>query len=255
MATEPAVLVTRPEGQAGPLCEALTSAGFLPWHQPLLELHALPALAGAERQKVLDLDLYQHVIFISANAVRFGMGLIEDYWPQLPVSVSWYAIGGSTAKLLEDRGLDPITPGRDMSSEGLLAVQSLAQVSGERVLIIKGQGGRDTLRKRLSARGARVDELACYRRSCPQLSAGEMGQILAGRQIQAILLSSGEGLENLLALLSGEETTKFRDIGLVVPSLRVEKMAREAGFTQVFTAANASDEEMLAALQQWRCGE
>ena len=255
MATEPAVLVTRPKGQAGPLCESLARVGFQPWHQPLLELRPLSGLAGAERQKILDLDLYQHVIFISANAVRFGMGLIEDYWPQLPAGLNWYAIGGSTARLLADRGLEPITPGREMSSEGLLAVPSLAAVGGERVLIIKGQGGRDTLRKQLSMRGARVDELACYRRSCPQLPPGEMGEILAGRQIKAILLSSGEGLDNLLALLSGEETTKFKDIVLVVPSLRVEKMAREAGFMQVFTAANASDEEMLAALQQWRCGE
>jgi uroporphyrinogen-III synthase len=70
-----------------------------------------------------------------------------------------------------------------------------------------------------------------------------------------ILISSGEGLHNLLALLSTEETTKFKDTGLAVPSLRVEKMAREAGFSQVFRTANASDEAVLEFLQQWPSGD
>ena len=66
-----------------------------------------------------------------------------------------------------------------------------------------------------------------------------------------ILVSSGEGLANLLTLLSAEETTKFRDMRLVVPSERVEELARRAGFSRVATAASAADEAMLTALDQW----
>lgn len=255
MATNAPVLVTRPAGQADSLVGRIEEAGFTPHLQPLLELAALPELPGAERQKVLDLDLYQHVIFISANAVRFGMACIDEYWPQLPVGIQWYAIGASTAALLAQRGLHPVTPPRQMSSEGLLAVSELAEVQGERVLIVKGEGGRETLRRELTARGARVDELACYRRSCPVLETGALARSLADIQPEVILISSGEGLQNLLALLSGEETTKFMGIGLIVPSTRVAEMARQAGFKQVATADNASDDAMLAALEQWRSGE
>ena len=46
-----------------------------------------------------------------------------------------------------------------------------------------------------------------------------------------------------------------RDIGLVVPSPRVAKLAQQAGFNDVVTAANASDAAMLQALQQWRAGD
>lgn len=255
MATRASVLVTRPAGQAGPLCTALRELGFVVHHQPLLELEPLAELAPQARQHLLDLDLYTHVIFISANAVRFGLARIDDYWPQLPAGINWYAIGGSTASLLAKRGLRAITPGAEMSSEGLLAVPELAQVEGERVLIVKGEGGRETLREALAARGARVDELACYRRRRPALAPGRLAANLEDWGIQLILISSGEGLLNLLALLSEEESTKFKNIGLVVPSLRVEKMAREAGFTQVLRAVNASDEAVLEHLQHWRSGD
>lgn len=252
MATDPAVLVTRPAGQGQALCEALVEAGFRPLHQPLLELTALSELPAVSRQRLLDLDLYQHIIFISANAVRFGLACIDDFWPQLPSGLNWYAIGASTAALLAERGLSPLSPaGAAMTSEGLLALPQLQAVNGQRVLIVKGEGGRDTLRQALSQRGAQVEELACYRRSCPPMAAGEMGQKIAAAGVEVILLSSGEGLGNLLALLSEKETTKFRDMCLVVPSERVARLAQEAGFSQVVTAANASDEAMLRALQKF----
>ncbi len=161
------MLVTRPAGQARGLCESLEEMGFGVHHQPLLVLEPLESLSADGRQHLLDLDLYRHIIFISANAVRYGMERIDDYWPQLPVGINWYAVGSSTAALLAERGLDPVTPGEDMSSEGLLALPGLAEVACERVLIVKGEGGRQALRQALVERGARVDERACYRRVCP----------------------------------------------------------------------------------------
>lgn len=255
MGAEPAVLVTRPAGQQEPLLRALREEGFDAHHQPLMELQPLESLPAHSRQAVQDLDCYQHIIFISANAVRFGMECIDDYWPQLPVGLSWYAVGASTASLLAERGLEPLSPGTDMSSEGLLALPALQSVDGDRVLIVKGVGGRDTLRAVLSERGAQVDELACYSRRCPRLPPGELAQRLAQWGIGVIALSSGEGLSNLLTLLSDEESTKFSDIVLIVPSARVAQLARDAGFDRLVVAANASDEAMLAALLWWRSGE
>jgi uroporphyrinogen-III synthase len=249
------VLVTRPAGQAQGLCAMLEAAGYRTYHQPLLELQALPELPAPQRQWVLELDRYQHIVFISGNAVHFGMACIEDYWPQLPVGLTWYAIGESTAAQLASRGVAAVTPGAAMTSEGLLAVEQLQSVTGQRILIVKGEGGRATLREELTRRGARVEELACYRRCAPDLAPGELAARLGGWHIEVALISSGEGLSNLLALLSVPETTKFKDISLIVPSQRVAAMAHEAGFEQVATAANASDGAMLRALQEWKPGE
>ena len=251
MAAE-AVLVTRPEGQAGPLCSALEASGFRACHLPLLQLEGLPELPPGERGKVLALDEYQHVIVVSGNAARYGLEQIDEVWPQLPLGPSWYAVGEATARALAARGIRALTPGTDMTSEGLLALPQLQAVSGQRVLIIKGEGGRGAMREQLGRRGARVDELACYRRSCPRYALGEVAAKLSQWQIQVVLISSGEGLANMLALLSPAETSKFIGITLLVPSQRIAGLARQAGFRRVVTAENASDDAMLRALGAWQ---
>lgn len=246
------VLVTRPAGQADELCAAIAAAGFNVQNLPMLRVLPLTELAPAQRQQLLDLDQYQHIVFISGNAVRHGMAWIESCWPQLPVGLDWYAVGERTARLLLPFGVDAQTPGADMSSEGLLALSSLQQLSGQRVLIVKGEGGRQALARELGGRGARVDELACYRRAEPELAPGELALKLSQWGIDLILISSGEGLGNMLALLSPAETTKFSCITLLVPSRRVADMASTAGFEQVVTAENASDSAMLRALAAWQ---
>ena len=246
------VLVTRPSGQARGLCEALQRAGHVAFHCPMLELEPLEELPAEARQRILDLDLYGQVIFISGNAVRFGMELIADYWPQLPVGITWYAVGHSTARLLADYGLNPETPRTEMSSEGLLALPGLQAVAGQRLLIVKGEGGRETLATALRQRGAAVDTLSCYRRRRPDLQPGELARRLVDCDIDTILISSGEGLSNLLALLSPEETSKFTTVTLLVPSERVARMAGEAGFSRVVTAENASDSALIRALEEWQ---
>jgi uroporphyrinogen-III synthase len=247
------VLVTRPAGEAADtLCSALRASGFEAYSQPLMELQGLRQLSAAHRQMLLDLDRYEHVIFISGNAVEFGMAMMEDFWPQLPEGLHWYAVGDATAAKLERFGIATITPGSDMSSEGLLALPTLRAVRGQRVLIVKGEGGRDALRQSLTERGAKVDELACYRRSLPALPAGGLAAKISNFAIDVILFSSGEGLANFLLLLSPAETSKLKSIGVIVPSARVAQMAREAGFDHIVTADNASDVAMLHALQQWR---
>lgn len=249
--TPRAVLVTRPAGEAADdLCAKLRATGYAVVHQPLLELHALPELPPGQRRCVLELDQYRHVIFISANAVRFAMTHLQGYWPQWPVGINWYAIGSATAALLATFDIQAITPGSAMTSEGLLAVPQLAAVSGERVLIVKGEGGRDALALELANRGARVDTLACYRRDRPPVSREDFVDTVERAGVGTILVTSGEGLGFLVELLRPAETSKLGDLTIIVPSARVAEQAREAGFTRVATAENASDAAMLRALDQ-----
>lgn len=254
MASRGSVLVTRPAGQAGALRDALTRLGFQVFHQPLLEVCPLPALTPADRQYVLHLDQFQHVIFISGNAVQFGMEEIEALWPQPPVGLNWYAIGSSTANQLGEHGIVAHTPGSRMTSEGLLSLPTLQNVSGEKVLIVKGEGGRETLRAALEARGALVNELRCYRRVCPSLASGELARCLEQWQIELIQIGSGESLTNMLSLLSPGESTKLRDIALLLPSERVAREAEAMGFTNLVVAENAADAAVIEAVDHWRPG-
>lgn len=257
MASKPGVLVTRPAGQGETLCARLREQGWRAAQLPLLALEPLRPLPASQRQLVLDLDLYQHVIFVSANAVRFGMEVIEDYWPQLPTGLHWYAVGQSTARALARWGVEARTPGRQMTSEGLLKLPGLLSPRGERVLLIKGEGGRGTLAEVLGGRGARVDALRCYRRGPSGVSAEALLSTLETESVEVILISSGEGLSHMLALPGVPENTKLREMTLVLPSGRVAEQAARAGFQQRVVAENASDEAMLQALAHWytTCGD
>jgi uroporphyrinogen-III synthase len=245
---EPAVLVTRPEGQAGGLSEALAAQGYRALHHPMLEIHPLDQPDARQRQLLGELAEFQHIIFVSGNAVRLGMAWIEDRWPQLPVTPRWYAVGGSSAAELAGHGLQVDHPEHDMSSDGLLALPALQDPRGERVLIVKGVGGRDRLRVELERRGARVEELEVYERRCPRMAAGALAASLREHGCKAIFLSSGEGLNNMVSLLGERELDAVRDITLVAPGRRVADMARAVGFSDVVEAANASDAAMVAAL-------
>ena len=241
------VLVTRPAGQQGALVEALESAGFSTHHAPLIEVCPFDEPDAQQRSVLLGLCDFQHVIFVSRNAIRHGMNWIDDHWPQHPVGIHWYTVGDSSARLLSDYGLQALTPDSEMSSEGLLRLPSLDQVDDQRVLIIKGEGGRTLLRDTLESRGARVEELAVYRRTVPSYAPGELVERLLGCGCELVLLSSGEGLHNMVSLLDDAALEKAHQLTLVVPGERVAEQARELGFDRVAVAANATDEAMVAA--------
>ena len=64
-----------------------------------------------------------------------------------------------------------IAPAQGMNTEALLKLPELHQIDGQRFLILRGVGGRETLATQLRARGAHVDYAECYRRVEPILDA------------------------------------------------------------------------------------
>jgi len=250
MGNRGAVLVTRPSGQSAALCDAVRAKGLMAFSLPLLELQGLPEMPPEALSHLNQLDTYQHLIFISGNAVRFGMEKIRARWSVMPSSIQVYAMGSGSKAALSTYGVTATTASPAMTTESLLSLGSLQAVRRQKVLIVKGVGGRRTLREELSKRGAKVDDLVCYRRLCPQVAAGDIAKKLSSWQIGLILISSGEGLCNLLTLLSPAETTNVCSIALVVPSRRIARMAEEAGFTTVYTAKNASNKAMLEAVER-----
>jgi uroporphyrinogen-III synthase len=230
------------------LAAAINAAGGVATPMPLLAIEPLPALAAADKQKVLDLDLYQHVLFVSTNAVQCGHHWIDQFWPQLPTGIAWHAIGRATAEAMTDSDI-PVTSAGElaMNSEELLAGPALQQVAGQRVLIVRAVGGREHLASSLRERGAQVDYLPCYQRQLPTYAAGTLATTLSGEQIDAVCLNSGETLMHYLTLLA-EQREHFQRLPVVVPSERVQALAQAEGLQRVVLANNAGNEATLNAL-------
>ncbi len=261
------ILVTRPAGQAGPLMAAIRAEGGQAFHYPVLTITELdPATDGQRRQQckqlILDLDQFQHIIFISANAVAFGMAWIHQYWPQLPIGIHWYGIGRKTSQQLANHGVEVATLVDDgpattelksnaMNSEALLQHPLLQALSGQKVLIMRGVGGREFLSEQLSARGAAVSYAECYRRACVERPEAELRELLTEHDIDISCVNSAESLSNLLTLAGDRGLADLQSRVLLVPGERVATIARETGFQQLQVADNASDSAMLAALLDW----
>lgn len=251
------VLVTRPDHQSDQLKQQLRAQGAEPVPFPLLRIEPISE-TDAEyhplKQKVLDLDLFQHVIFISPNAVRFGYDWIDQYWPQLPLGIQWLAIGKQSADLLSNYGIDAYHSPLGYDSEALLQSPALQTVSGDKVLIMRGQGGREKLADELRARGAEVSYAELYRRECPDYDIQETTDALFSQPLDAILISSGQGLENLLNIVTSHADKFSIDslikCHLVVPSMRIKQQAEQAGFMRVTTAAGPDNQSMINALMQ-----
>lgn len=223
----------------------LRQAGAEPVICPLLEIvEHDPDASARNRDKAMGLDLYDHVIFVSRNAVRFGMRAIDRYWPQLPLNLAIYAVGHATADELCNWGVQPVVPDIQ-ASEGLLALPALDAVAGQRILIVRGVGGRATLGETLATRGALVDYLEVYERR--QISPDEAVRDSIRLLDDTIVLAySGETLAAFDAMLGDGPAVRARFV-LVVPSKRIEAIASAAGFDSVVVAKSAEDAAMLEA--------
>lgn len=242
------ILVTRPLGQEVDLKEQLIAQGYDVVHQPLLKIEPEPEMSVSQRQVLQALDTFSHVIFVSANAVRVGCDWIESYWPQYPVGLHWYGPGSTSAALLQQRGLSPLWPRQQYDSEGLLALPSLQAISGDKVLLVKGAGGRTLLRETCIERGAKVTELVCYKRTLVNASSANLRCMLD--QVDAVALSSGSACEQFGRVLENADCRCARALPLVVPGENAAQRAKQAGFSTIFTAASAVDSDVVAAINK-----
>ena len=213
------VLVTRPRAQAGKLIAAIEAAGGEAIGFPVLEIAARhPELVEADANRLERPDI---AIFVSANAVRYGLPFAGD--------AAICAIGPATAAAIEESGLDvSIRPEDGFDSEHLLAEPALQDVSGQTVRIIRGADGRELLADSLRERGANVEYLSVYERQIPRYSESELQELanrwLAG-DIDYVTVMSVASLENLLQLLPAACLERLVTSVLVTPAARVLKEA------------------------------
>lgn len=241
------VLNTRPVGRSHPLDQALTAAGALISSLPLLE--TIPSdMSPADRRKLMDLDRYRAVFVVSPTAAELGLDALQEYWPQWPVGQAWIAVGHATARVLERSGLAPWVPALE-TSEGVTTLPPLAALqAGDRVLVLRGEGGRNLVRDWLQSRAVLVDYLDLYQRRLPEEAAGQWSRIVAVGEPDVVVLTSGESLRHWLAV-AGESA---RRIPALLISDRLADQARTAGILTILTAAGTQPGQILLTLQAWR---
>src|SRR5450759_1809239 len=252
------IVVTRPRDQAVQLARRIEQAGGIPLLFPLLDITAVQDTKTLHEQ-IARLGQFNLAIFISPNAVHYGIAAIRaagaslsadgttSHSTRLPNNASQVAgyspspasgrgelkiatVGQGSAKALRELGIaNVIAPTENFDSEGLLGLAELQNVAGWRVMIFRGDGGRELLGDTLKARGATVEYATCYQRSKPQQDAGALLSAVP----DAITVTSSEALGYLWQMLDSKSQQVIRDLPLFVPHARIAGLAREQGLSLI----------------------
>ena len=246
------LLLTRHAEDCAALAQTLAAQGVASHCMPLLAIEAL-AETAEQRSTFAELQRYCAVIVVSKPAARIGLQLLARYATPTP-DLPWFSVGAATAAVLAEQGLRVHFPDSGDDSEALLALpalhQALAAASAPRVLILRGEGGREFLAERLRGQGVAVDYLPLYRRALPQYAPGELGRCVRAERLNGLVVSSGQGFEHLLRL-AGDDWPALARLPLFVPSPRVAEQARAAGAQIVVDCRGASAAALQAALEQF----
>jgi uroporphyrinogen-III synthase len=243
------VVVTRPAGQAAHFATALTEAGAIPVLFPVLEISDIedpsPLLDAAIR-----LDSFDLAVFVSPNAIQKALAVIlaRRGWP---AGLRVATIGKSSERELARHGIvDVISPPLRFDSEALLELPELMDMAGKRVIIFRGDGGREVLGDTLQARGASIEYLSCYRRGRPRLDPSPLLKLWEQGRLDAVTLTSSEGLRNFFDMVGRLGQAWLRKTPAFVPHVRIAEQAQALGLAQVIPTG-PGDEGLMIGLVQY----
>jgi len=252
------VVITRPRAQAEGLAQAVAALGRTPVLLPLLDIAPL-ADPSALQAALAGLDSFALVAFVSPNAIDAALAHLPERLAAWPRQVALAVLGEGSRAALARHGLTeanativgPQDPIRS-DSENLLASLDLAALRGKRVLIVRGESGRELMAEGFRAAGAEVSVVPAYRRSVPRLTP-ELAATLRGLLLEPNdwLLTSSEALRGLFDLLRQADRSlvaKMQQQHVIVPHARIAETAKALGLAHV-TLTGSGDERLLAALQ------
>jgi len=250
------VIVTRPAAQASEWVIALQAQGIDAVALPLIGIEPA-ADAAALRAAWGALAGYRLVIFVSPNAA-------QQFFAQRPAGLAWPAAthaaspGPGTTRALCALGAPAaqiIAPNADAAqfdSESLWHELQRHDWRGADVLLVRGDGGRETLADLLTRHGARITTLAAYRRAAPHLDAAQQALLntaLAEPERHLWFFSSSEAIEHLGGLVAAG--TGWERANALATHPRIAATARDLGVARVIEARPALA-DVIACIQSIR---
>ncbi|NVJ50932.1 MAG: uroporphyrinogen-III synthase [Gammaproteobacteria bacterium] len=226
----PALVITRAANHSPSLADQMIAQGWQALTIPLVDAHATnsPLPAGP-----FDLCLA-----ISPNAIKFAVANQSDALRTLQ-SLPLVAVGNTTAQHARAAGWQQTASPTNASSEALLELSLLQQVTDKRILLLCGRGGRQLIETTLQARGATVTRWEVYQRQPVILTGAQREQIEQLSSPKWVLVSSVSALSALKELKS---------MPLIVTSQRISDQANAQGFTVDWQLGVVEDEKIVNEL-------
>ena len=193
-----ALLSTRPYEKNIVLLKELEKTNILLLNHPLTEIKPLNNYDKFD-SIICNLKKYQHIIFISSNAVKFFVERYKNLSIELPDKIIFSSIGLTTKKNLESHFKTNVHCPEDIyDSEHLIKKKIFDDIKNKKVLIIRGIGGRETLKNALKEKGAEVEYGECYIRNYLIIQQENIIQEIKNFNSIFILISSYESAKQFI---------------------------------------------------------
>jgi uroporphyrinogen-III synthase len=204
---------------------------------PLTEIHPLNNYQIFDGV-IKNIKTYQHIIFISTNAVHFFLERVKKLSLQIPKNLIFSSIGPTTKLLLQKKlSVDVHFPIKTFDSEHLLKEKIYNNVEGQKILIIRGEGGRETLKNALEEKGGIVNYGECYVRKYVDIDLIQLKNDLVNYHHQFILFSSTNSAKHFIDQLHNIETDWLQNIKIIVNHKKIEGLLSKI-FKNIFVCNN-----------------
>lgn len=241
------IVVTRPAHQARALARLIEAAGGRSILFPAIEIRDVED-TGPFVRLVDRLEEFDLAIFISPNAVDRAMSLIRTR-RRLPAGLRVATVGGGSVRALERHGVTGvIAPQGRYDSEALLELRETA--AARRVVIFRGEGGRELLGDSLRARGTLVEYAECYRRARPDLDPTPLLDAWTRKQLDAVTVTSSDGVRNLFEMVGPSGRERLPHTPLFAPHPRIAETARGLGIEKAIVTG-PGDKGLLTGLTDY----
>lgn len=235
------IVNTRPLSRQGrALSLAIEQAGGTALHYPTLAIEPISFTTP-------QLSAVDYAIFVSPNAATywFNGSLVKEF----STAVKVIAMGEGTLGVLQQYGIPAIIP-KEATSECLLMLPQLQSIQNKQILLIKGEGGRHLIAETLTQRGAKLIIQEVYKRILPTQNASLLLR-LQQEQVDCIVFTSQESMQNFFTLLHKEMHQKIYSIPCIVISQRLAHAASSLGMKHIILSQPNS---ILTTLYQFKQG-
>ena len=217
-----ALISTRPYEKNIILLKELVDTNISLLNYPLTEITPLKNYAKFD-SILSNLKKYQHIIFISTNAVHFFVERFKNLKIKLPEHIIYSSIGPTTQKAFENQfNINVHCPKKTYDSKNLINNKIFNNLQDEKVLIIRGEGGREVLKDMLEEKGAEVDYGECYIRNYLPINLNKLQEEAKNYKSIFLIISSYESATHFLTQNSTHSWAWLQSVNIIVNHPRIK---------------------------------
>jgi uroporphyrinogen III methyltransferase/synthase len=195
---------------------------------------------------------YSWILFLSPNGVRSFFGRLSEIGGDVR-SLSGpriFAMGPATVQALASRGIVPDAQPLESHGTAVLEFFRSQRISGQEILVVRGDRGENLIPGGLNAMGARATTVRCYTNALPTIPAylkDRIGLHLNERTLDLLVFYSPSAYDNFVQIFA-EQKDHIRDTPCLAIGPTTEHRLKTEGIRFVKVPKDPTDPSVAQAI-------